>query len=71
MLILSRKVGESILIYPEYLSKEMTVEEMFSNGELEVNIHSVQGRQVKLAFNAPDKIAIMRRELLYREKRKR
>ncbi|OUR65797.1 hypothetical protein A9Q79_02060 [Methylophaga sp. 42_25_T18] len=66
MLILSRRPGESLLIYPDYFSKYMTVEEFFSERQIVMNIHSVQGKQVKLAIDAPDNLTILRKELMYK-----
>lgn len=68
MLILSRRPGESLLFYPDYFSKNMTVEEFFSDKQLVMNLISVQGNQVKLAIEAPDNLTILRKELLYRTK---
>ncbi|MGB9586989.1 MAG: carbon storage regulator CsrA [Armatimonadota bacterium] len=48
MLILARKVGQSIVIA----------------GEIEVTIVEVRGDQVRLGINAPRSIAVHRKELL-------
>jgi len=48
MLILARKVGQSIVIA----------------GEIEVTIVEVRGDQVRLGINAPRNIAVHRKELL-------
>jgi carbon storage regulator len=48
MLILARKVGQSIVIA----------------GEIEVTVVEVRGDQVRLGINAPRNIAVHRKELL-------
>lgn len=48
MLILARKVGQSIVIA----------------GEIEVTVVEVRGDQVRLGINAPRSIAVHRKELL-------
>ena len=58
-LVLTRKVGESIMI----------------GDEVTVTLVGIQGNQAKLSFNAPNDISIFREELLDRiladEQRKR
>jgi carbon storage regulator len=53
MLILSRKPGEKILI----------------GGIITVTVASVIGNKVRLAFEAPDQVLILRAELLGRQDR--
>jgi carbon storage regulator len=48
MLVLSRKLGESILI----------------NNSIRVTVLAVRANQVRLGFSAPDDVAIFREELL-------
>lgn len=52
MLILTRKVGESLLI----------------GDEVEITVLSVRGNQVKLGVNAPKEIAVHRQEIYNRIK---
>lgn len=47
MLYLTRKVGESILI----------------NDDIEVTVVEVRGRSIKLGFNFPPGVSVLRREL--------
>lgn len=50
MLYLSRKIGESIMI----------------NGNIEVVVEEVRGKNVKLGFKFPEKVSILRREVYER-----
>ncbi len=47
MLILSRKVGESIII----------------DGETEIKVMTISGNHVKLGVNAPDHVRVDRKEI--------
>jgi carbon storage regulator len=47
MLVLSRKLNESIVI----------------DGNIEITVVSIRGNQVRLGFNAPDSVGILREEL--------
>ncbi len=65
MLVLERKSGESILIYPhEDIRPEMTVEELFSNGPIKVAVKCRDHSAIKLAIDAPNNMKILRNELL-------
>lgn len=48
MLVLTRKLGESIVI----------------NGNIVVTVHQLKGNTVRLAFEAPKDVPIVRSELL-------
>ena len=48
MLVLTRKLGEQVVI----------------DGNITVTVMEMQGNRVRLAFEAPDKVSIMRNELL-------
>jgi carbon storage regulator len=48
MLVLSRKIGEEIVI----------------GGDIRVRVVSIQGNQVRLGFIAPQEVSIKRQELL-------
>lgn len=48
MLVLSRKVGEDIMI----------------GNQIAVSVIAIQGKRVRLAFNAPDEVVIRRAELV-------
>jgi len=54
MLILTRRENESILM---------------ADGQIEVKVIEVRGKQVKLGIDAPESIDIQRMELIDREKK--
>ncbi len=65
MLVLERRTGESILIYPsDNIQPEMTVEELFSNGPIKVAVKCRGHAAIKLAIEAPYSMKILRNELL-------
>ncbi len=69
MLVLERKTGESILIYPnEDIRPEMTVGELFSKGPIKVAVKCRDQSAIKLAIDAPYNMKILRYELLDRIK---
>ncbi|OGP61700.1 MAG: hypothetical protein A2V67_12130 [Deltaproteobacteria bacterium RBG_13_61_14] len=51
MLILTRKIGQSIII----------------NGHIRVTVQGIRGRQVRLGIEAPPEIPILRQELLLKK----
>ena len=64
MLVLERKSGESVIIYPnENIQPEMTVGELFSNGPIRVAVKCRDQAAVKLAIDAPYNMKILRMEL--------
>jgi sRNA-binding carbon storage regulator CsrA len=64
MLVLSRKIGESVLISPlDNLDPAMTVKELFSKGPITITIRSI-ARQVRIGFDAPQNLRILRDELV-------
>ncbi len=63
MLSLTRKVGESILIYPEDIPEGMTVAELFSDGPIKIEVKDTKSFQVKLGVYAPHELAIWRNEI--------
>ena len=66
MLVLTRKKGESILIYPEDIPEGMAVAELFAGGPIEIKIAEMSHSQCKLGIDAPKELAIVRDELLAR-----
>ncbi len=64
MLVLERKSGQSVLIYPnENIDPSMTVEELFASGPIRVSVKCRDHGAIKLAIHAPDDIKILRDEL--------
>jgi len=64
MLVLERKSGQSVLIYPnENIDPSMTVEELFASGPIRVSVKCREHGAIKLAIHAPTDIKILRDEL--------
>jgi carbon storage regulator len=59
MLLLTRKIGETICIYPENQPSN-------EDSLITIKIHSIYGNCVKLGINAPDEIAVHRKEIYER-----
>ncbi len=65
MLILTRKPGQSLSIYPQStLDPGTPVEQFFAGGPIQVQVVGVQGPQVRLGVEAPAGLCIRREELL-------
>lgn len=64
MLILTRTMGQSILIYPVHdLPEDLTVAQLFANGPIEIIVDETRKHQVKIGIKAPDELKILRTEL--------
>lgn len=64
MLILTRKPGQAIEIYPATtLDPDTRVRDLFAAGPIEILVHRVNGLQVKLAVQAHPDLVILRNEL--------
>jgi len=64
MLMLTRKIGESIVIFPSGdLDSSMTVKDLFIKGPITVTVCS-SSHQVRLGIDAPSSLRILRNELV-------
>jgi sRNA-binding carbon storage regulator CsrA len=63
MLVLTRKVGEKLFIYPTEEALNMTVEELFADGDISIEVSDINGGQVKLGIEANKKLGIVREEI--------
>ena len=64
MLVLTRRPGESLLIFPaKDIDKNMTVAELFRDGPITVSIQDIKENQVKVGVEAPRTLAVLRDEL--------
>jgi len=64
MLRLSRRVGESLLIYPSLdVDPDMTVAELFKDGPMRIKCTRASGGQARLAIDASKLLAIAQTEL--------
>ena len=65
MLTLSRRLGESIIISAsEKADPNMTLGELFANGPAVLHIERLRKGEVRLRFDAPLELRIMRDELI-------
>lgn len=61
MLIISRRVGEVLYIYPsDDLPPEMTVAELFAGGQIAIEVLQVKGMQVRIGIDAPKQLTLLR-----------
>lgn len=64
MLVLTRKRGESIKIYPaDTLRPNARVQDFFSTGPIDVLVVRISRKEVKLAVRAHPDLVILRHEL--------
>ncbi len=64
MLVLTRRQGEYVLVYPSDIDPKMTVAELFRDGPIEVHVGSINKNQVRLNIKAPSELTILRNELV-------
>ena len=65
MLLLTRKEGEDILIFPAPdLNPEMTVAELFKDGPITIRLSHISRTQTRIGIDAPMALQIVRPELL-------
>jgi sRNA-binding carbon storage regulator CsrA len=63
MLVLSRRADESIVIQPaEGVDANMTMAQLFANGPIEITLLGGTGRRIKVGIEAPEQLAIRRKE---------
>lgn len=64
MLVLSRRADESILIQPaEGTDVTMTLAQLFANGPILITLLGGTGRRVKVGIDAPEQLAIRRKDV--------
>jgi len=65
MLINKRTRGELVHIFSsKELSTDMTVSELFKDGGIEIHVFKTQSTDVSIGIEAPDRLLILRDELL-------
>lgn len=60
MLLLTRRVKESIYIYPDDLPPDMTVDELFGGEQIVITLQAIKGNQVQIGIEAPQTIRVLR-----------
>ncbi len=64
MLVLTRRVGESIYIFPsDELDQGASVGELFENGPIQITLTRVNGNQARIGIVAPYTLTIAREEV--------
>ncbi len=64
MLVLTRRQGEYITVYPaDHVDPDLTVAELFKDGPMEIHVGSINKNQVRLNFKAPRELLLLRNEL--------
>lgn len=64
MLVLTRRVGESVLIYPsDEISPDTLVSELFASGPIQLTLTRINGNQARIGIVAPDELIIAREEV--------
>ena len=64
MLILTRRVGETLVIEPSAsLPSDMTVKELFASGPLIIKLMGMHSNQVRIGVQAHAQLSILRAEL--------
>jgi sRNA-binding carbon storage regulator CsrA len=65
MLVLSRRADESIVIQPaDGVDESMTLAQLFANGPILITLLGGTGRRVKMGIEAPEQLAIRRKDVL-------
>jgi sRNA-binding carbon storage regulator CsrA len=64
MLIITRRVGETFLLYPDSnLDPRMTVAELFAEGPLKIGVFAINGGQARIGIDAPISFHVTRSEI--------
>jgi sRNA-binding carbon storage regulator CsrA len=64
MLVLTRRVGESVFIFPsEGLSLDTPISALFENGPIQLTLTRVNGNQARIGIVAPQDLTIAREEV--------
>jgi sRNA-binding carbon storage regulator CsrA len=64
MLVLTRRVGESVFIFPsDELALDTPVSVLFENGPIQLTLTRVNGNQARIGIVAPQTLTIAREEV--------
>ena len=64
MLVLTRRVGESVYIFPsDEISPDTPVSVLFENGPIQLTLTRVNGNQARIGIVAPQDLTIARQEV--------
>ncbi|GMQ83712.1 MAG: hypothetical protein BMS9Abin06_0450 [Gammaproteobacteria bacterium] len=64
MLVLTRRIGESIFIFPsDELSPDTPISTVFRNGPVQLTLTRINGNQARIGIVAPATLTIAREEV--------
>jgi len=64
MLVLTRRVGESVFIFPsDELSPDTPISELFGSGPIQLTLTRISGNQARIGIVAPTTLTIAREEV--------
>ncbi len=64
MLVLTRRVGESVYIFPsEDVTPDTLASELFVDGPIQLTLTRVNGNQARIGIVAPQELTIAREEV--------
>ena len=64
MLVLTRRINESIFIFPsENLSPDTPISEVFRDGTIQLTLTRINGNQARIGIVAPATLTIAREEV--------
>ncbi len=64
MLVLTRRIGESIYIFPTAeLSPDTPISELFRDGNIQLTLTRINGNQARIGIVAPATLTIAREEV--------
>lgn len=70
MLILTRRPGQVITLgLQDWVSPNLTVQELFTDGDIQIAVRRILRNEVRLGIEAPAGVRVLREELLPREER--
>ncbi len=65
MLVLTRRMGESVYIFPsDDLDPDTTIADLFRDGPIKITLTRVNGNQSRLGIVAPGTLTIAREEVI-------
>ncbi len=65
MLVLTRRMGESVYIFPsDDLDPDTTISDLFRDGPIKITLTRISGNQSRLGIVAPETLTIAREEVI-------
>lgn len=65
MLVLTRRVGESVFIFPsDELPMDTPISALFADGPIQLTLTRINGNQARIGIVAPQELTIAREEVV-------